>query len=585
MYGAMVPRRGIVRFLAKLCKMRGSVFPGAFIIAMPCAFCTAALKFAIDENFISGLGDEDGILKNSASWSGFTFLVGFLIVFRTSQAYSRFWDGCTTAHRMRAEWFDACSSLIALCKYSSASTVDQMNFQHILVRLFSMLHASALSEIEDSHTQVIDQVEAFRYPLLDARAIDKQSLRVLKDSDCRVELLLQWIQQLVIAQMNTGVLAVPAPLLARSLQELSNGVVAFRGAMKISTIPFPHPYAQTCDILLLMHWLGTPFVTSGWVSSPWWGAIFAFTQVFVYWCLNLIATEIENPFGRDPNDIDGEVLQMEMNRNLLLLLQPSTKRIPLLRSAAASDASSEQLDSFLQLWTMDGRSDSMTTHHPSNARRGRTSQWSVPRRHKDVCAQRAESRDSDGNVRLSKCDVQMQLSSLRPTVCTPPDDHLSMQTEGFFSRGSSAEPADSCRTPGHIDPFDPFDVGGPRVKTLTTCAEQQDTEPRELVAESIAEEEVEDPCTETFESNACYQAEQPPPSKPGDLSWVPFQDEGAAVKTHFNHNSLHEHDKEFLPSLSSISRLANQGSVCQDEESTPGPRAGPPLQAGFMVAA
>jgi len=105
-------------------------------------------------------------------------------------------------------------------------------------------------------------------------------------------------------------------------------MVAFHNAIKITYIPFPFPYAQTCDCLLLLHWLAVPLVTSQWVTSPVWASIFVLVQVFPLWCLNLIAVEIENPFGQDPNDINGRHMQVEMNRHLLLLLQPETIRTP-----------------------------------------------------------------------------------------------------------------------------------------------------------------------------------------------------------------------------------------------------------------
>jgi hypothetical protein len=109
-------------------------------------------------------------------------------------------------------------------------------------------------------------------------------------------------------------------------------MVAFHDAMKISYIPFPFPYAQTCDVLLVLQALAVPFVFSQWVSEPAWAFIFSFIQVFIHWCLNFIAIELENPFGADDNDIDGRHMQEEMNEHLMLLLRPSTRATPQLTS-------------------------------------------------------------------------------------------------------------------------------------------------------------------------------------------------------------------------------------------------------------
>merc|ERR1711879_577484 len=138
-----------------------------------------------------------------------------------------------------------------------------------------MLHAAALGEIEDcGDGDDYEQSIAFRADLIDADSIDEATLLAIQHSDAKVELIFRWVQQLVVANMKTGVLSIPAPILSRSFQEIATGMVHFHDAMKISTVPFPFPYAQTCDCLLLMHWFIVPFVVSQWVQNPWWAGIF-----------------------------------------------------------------------------------------------------------------------------------------------------------------------------------------------------------------------------------------------------------------------------------------------------------------------
>merc|ERR1712032_1302176 len=241
-------------------------------------------------------------------------------------------------HKMGAEWFDACSSLVAFCKFSEAEPDRILEFQNILVRLFSMLHAAALGEIEESGDNAYETTRAFNMELIDAGSIDEGSLRALINSEAKVELIFQWIQQLIVYNIRTEVLNIPPPILSRSFQEIATGMVHFHDAMKISTVPFPFPYAQTCDALLLLHWCIVPFICSQWVTRPWFAALFCFIQVFTLWTLNLIAVELENPFGTDPNDIDGEAMQLAMNSALRLLLKSSTKRIPTLDTMGTSQS-------------------------------------------------------------------------------------------------------------------------------------------------------------------------------------------------------------------------------------------------------
>eukprot|EP00403_Amphidinium_massartii_P013821 CAMPEP_0178407026 /NCGR_PEP_ID=MMETSP0689_2-20121128/19216_1 /TAXON_ID=160604 /ORGANISM="Amphidinium massartii, Strain CS-259" /LENGTH=638 /DNA_ID=CAMNT_0020028087 /DNA_START=29 /DNA_END=1942 /DNA_ORIENTATION=+ len=331
-------KSGGVNIFLKLFKCHGSNFPITILVALPSALLSAVVHMMFPNgNLRLVLFGEDsggGIMTESQAWAGFSFLVGFLIVFRTSQAYGRFWEGCTASHTMRAEWFDACSSLVSFCKASCAPHAEVAHFKHLLIRLTSMLHAAALAELESGD---VNSESSFSrdYDLIDPGAVDSRSIETLKISEARVELLFEWIQQLIVENIETGVLSIPPPILSRSFQELANGMVAFHDAMKISYIPFPFPYAQSCDCLLIFHWLLVPVVTSQWVSHAVWAAVFCFIQVFILWSLNLIAIEIDNPFGRDMNDIDASRMQKEINTHLTLLVMPSTERTPkLLRNGS-----------------------------------------------------------------------------------------------------------------------------------------------------------------------------------------------------------------------------------------------------------
>jgi len=320
--------------------VRGSVFPQASLISLPSAvvtYCFVHMIYTAQvEPFASYRYENEEIFNNNAIWGGFSFLVGFLVVFRTSQAYARFWEGCTSTHKMGAEWFDCCSSLMAFCKFTSGNEVAVLAFQNTMVRLFSMLHAVALGEIEDCGDDThFSEVAAFSMQLLDAEAFDAATLIAVRDSNSKVELVFQWIQQLVVENFKAGVLTIPPPILSRSFQEIANGMVHFHDAMKISNVPFPFPYAQTCDCLLFLHWFLVPFIVSQWVVKPWWAAVFSFIQVFTFWTLNLIAVELENPFGLDPNDIDGDSMQMEFNTHVRLLLTPEALNTPRLEGDMA----------------------------------------------------------------------------------------------------------------------------------------------------------------------------------------------------------------------------------------------------------
>ena len=174
-------------------------------------------------------------------------------------------------------------------------------------------------------------------PTLDASAIDPQSIHTLDASTCRVELLYSWIQQFISDGVQLGVLTIPPPLLNRTFAELAKGMDKYQDAMKHSKIPFPFPYAQTTLMLLIFHWILTPLVMVQWTNTVFGAAIFTFVQVFTLWCLNATAVGFERPFGGEDNDIDHTEMQMMMNKSLINLMEPRSRRLPFIPASTFLD--------------------------------------------------------------------------------------------------------------------------------------------------------------------------------------------------------------------------------------------------------
>jgi len=177
-------------------------------------------------------------------------------------------------------------------------------------------------------------IGAFKFDLIDPGGIDEASLRRLAACPWKVELLLLWIHNLLVDSVRDGTLDVPPPVMSNILKSLELGKTAFYEAVRISEVPFPFPYTQATDLLLVLHCVVTVIVTPQWSNTLFWTAFFVFLQVFILWSLNLIASELEVPFGTDPNDLNGECLQTEMNAHLLLLFDASKRKTPTLRPNA-----------------------------------------------------------------------------------------------------------------------------------------------------------------------------------------------------------------------------------------------------------
>jgi hypothetical protein len=190
---------------------------------------------------------------------------------------------------------------------------------------------------------------AMMYDVIDPVGLDSSSMTALKMSPSKVELLFIWIQILISDAVAKKVIQPPPPMFAGAWSLLSKGLQSFNEALRISFIPFPFPYAQTVDVLLLLHWAMTPLISFSWVPLISWAGLLTFMQVFIVQALNAIACEIENPFGIDANDLDSDVLQDEMNGHLLLLLQNCVRQPPELVANACRDFSDPLLVTRLPL--------------------------------------------------------------------------------------------------------------------------------------------------------------------------------------------------------------------------------------------
>jgi len=322
--------------LTALLHLNGSVFPFATKIALPCALVAFILKYSEIHEWPIICDLLPHTEMDSTVYNAFSTLLGILVVFRTGQAYDRFWDGSTLTHQMRGDWFDAASSIISFTRTSKADAKKLWEFRQIVVRLFSMLHALSLAELEDDDDHD-DERWAYRLRVIDGTGIDIASLKSLKKAECKVELVFHWIQSIVVCSIDSGIMSAPSPILTRAYSELASGMVKFHDCLKIARIAVPFPYSQATLMLLVMHWFLTPFVMSLGTESASVSCILTFITVFILWSLHSIAIELENPFGADANDLDVHDMQHDMNNRLLLLLDPISAALPSLSGQQVMD--------------------------------------------------------------------------------------------------------------------------------------------------------------------------------------------------------------------------------------------------------
>lgn len=299
-------------------RLRGSVIPGASGFALLSAILAFVLKCADEEGILSA----HDTVKNNAAFGMYTSTLAFLLVFRTSKCYSRFWHSATSMCKFRAELLEASKSLITFTDMSKASCIDIDHFCRSVVTFTSMLHASVLCNVSNCDLE--------KFPVIGLASVPQNILDRLKTYSSRnkVELVYMWLNELVIRNISNGLLNVPPPILSRVFQQTEKALVEYNQVLEVMTIPFPFPYAQTAYVLLILMGVSTPFAMCSWTAHPAAAFVLTFIGVMCLVCLELIARQLENPFGEDPNDLPIADFQHQINESLMLMLTDDARHMP-----------------------------------------------------------------------------------------------------------------------------------------------------------------------------------------------------------------------------------------------------------------
>jgi len=146
--------------------------------------------------------------------------------------------------------------------------------------------------------------------------LNADEIEALDQSSDKVLMLSMWIQENILRKMNEQLLLVPGPIVSRCYQELSKGMMGYNSAMKIALVPFPFPFAQMVTTLLIAFALMVPILIVNFTDSLVLSPILSFVTVLGYWGLNEIATELEEPFGDDLNDLPLVQMHDELMTNI-----------------------------------------------------------------------------------------------------------------------------------------------------------------------------------------------------------------------------------------------------------------------------
>ncbi|MFS8888785.1 hypothetical protein NW823_10535, partial [Synechococcus sp. R55.1] len=229
-------------------------------------------------------------------------VLGLMLVFRTNTAYERFWEG-------RKAWGSVVNDVRNLARLIWVAIEEkQPGDREEKIQTLYLLPAFAMAMKQHLRQEpLLDEIQ----PLLSPEQL--QRLQSLKHPPLQIAF---WIGDYLQRQYQKG--RVEVYQLTIMVERLNSMVDALGACERILMTPMPMAYALHLKQLLLLYCLSLPFQMVeglGWMTGPIVGWL-----SFMLFGVEEIGIEIENPFGRDPNDLPLDNICNKMKHNIADLI-------------------------------------------------------------------------------------------------------------------------------------------------------------------------------------------------------------------------------------------------------------------------
>lgn len=295
-------------------QLRGSIVPSIVGRTLFCGVFGLFVSLLFDQKYPVALPILAGLIPN--------IVLGLLLVFRTNTAYERFWEG-------RKLWGTLVNSTRNLARQLWIVVPAQTTTEReAKVQAMHLLGAFAIATKLHLRKEPVNNELQDLLPPAHFR-----KLQTMNNPPLEVAF---WLSDFLQNQQQQEKIN---PYQLTLMQDLLNKLVdALGGCERILKTPIPLAYAIHLKQLLLLYCLSLPFQMVG--SLGWWtGPVVALIS-FTLFGIEEIGIEIENPFGRDPNDLPLDAIceTMLININDLISLAPCTEQLDQPPIAPANEA-------------------------------------------------------------------------------------------------------------------------------------------------------------------------------------------------------------------------------------------------------
>lgn len=241
--------------------------------------------------------------------------LGLLLVFRTNSSYDRFWEG-------RRLWGGMVNECRNLARQASAKLSAAPNQQRELILWTASFPYAAMSALRGTRTLA-------------------PSSSQLPPQEVQAVLAAQHLPLAVARKMTQTVVA------ARDQQALSDHLLMLidnnvnllvdyiGGCERIHRTPIPFAYMVHLRRAMILFCFTLPFALVG--AFHWWTIAATFLTAFIFFGIEEIGVEIEDPFGFDENDLPLERFCQTIEANLLAVLDPADSVAPPSKSGNDQD--------------------------------------------------------------------------------------------------------------------------------------------------------------------------------------------------------------------------------------------------------
>jgi ion channel-forming bestrophin family protein len=228
-------------------------------------------------------------------------VLGLLLVFRTNTAYERYWDG-------RKSWGSMITSIRNLARQILVTIQNHPDNPEKIelgkIEALNLLAAFAIAcKLHLRHESINTELDSLLSPT------QYQSLKTMNHPPLGI---MFWLSEYLQTSYKRGFLQIYQ---LNSMGILVNNLVESIGACeRIQNTPIPLAYAIHLKQLLLIYCLSLPFQMVkevGWLT-PIIVALISFTLLGI----EEIGIQIEDPFGRDANDLPLDLICNNILRNL-----------------------------------------------------------------------------------------------------------------------------------------------------------------------------------------------------------------------------------------------------------------------------